>query len=183
MDDSDARNIAKVGHRAWCINPAMTETGFGTVDHFSAMWSISRGRKAVPDYEFVACPPAGHAPAAWFGAHWAWSVSVNPAHYDAPTAAAIKVEVVPVGETFLPSGEALALDHQSVLSKSAGIPYMVVFRPVGVALVEGARYRVTVDGLTRGGKPSLLRYYVSFFDHAYTPPRELQRTPASVLAR
>ena len=63
MDDSDARNIDKVGHRAWCMNPHMTQTGFGTVDRFSAMWSIDRKRKDTPDYDLVACPPPGRSPA------------------------------------------------------------------------------------------------------------------------
>ena len=184
MDDSDERNIAKVGHRAWCMNPAMTQTGFGTVDRFSAMWSISGDRKQVPEYDFVACPPPGHAPAGWFGPQWAWSISLNPKRYDAPQAGSVGVEVVPVDETFLPTGPALAQDHLSVLNASAGIPYMVVFRPVGPALETGARYRVTVQGLTAKGKARGLRYYVSFFDAAYPDPLTAAPTDAqSVLGR
>ena len=182
MDDSDARNIEKVGHRAWCINPKMSHTGFGTVDRFSAMWSISGGRKSVPDYEFVSVPPAGHAPGPWFGTHWAWSCSLSKKHWDAPKGD-IKVEVVPVGETFLPAGKPLALNHQSVLAKSAGIPYMVVFRPVGFSLDAGTRYRVTIDGLTRKGKPTMLRYYVSFFDLAYPTPRVPRAKAETTAAR
>ncbi len=184
MDDSDERNIAKVGHRAWCMNPAMTETGFGTVDRFSAMWSISGGRKSVPDYEFVACPPAGHAPGPWFGTHWAWSVSLHPKRFDAPRTGAVKVVVQPVDETFLPQGAALELNHLSVLQKSAGIPYMIVFRPVGVSLAAGSRYRVTIRGLTAKGKPRTLRYYTAFFDFSYvTPSVTTQPVPSSVLSR
>lgn len=179
MDDSDARNIEKVGHRAWCINPKMSHTGFGTVDRFSAMWSISGGRKRVPDAPFVAVPPAGHAPGPWFGTHWAWSCSLSKAHFDAP--GKVHVEVVPVGETFLPAGEPLTLNHQSVLQKSAGIPYMIVFRPVGISLKEGARYRVTIEGLTAKGKPRMLRYFVSFFDLPYVAPR-LPRPKAETTA-
>lgn len=181
MDDSDPRNIAKVGHRAWCINPKMTHTGFGTVDRFSAMWSIDQTRKEVPDYEFVACPPAGHAPGPWFGRHWAWSCSLAKKHWDAPRD--VTVEVVPVGATFLPEGEALKLDHQSVLASSAGIPYMIVFRPVGFSLADGARYRVTIDGLTAKGKPRRLRYYVAFFDCAYPQPHVPRPTAETTAAR
>jgi hypothetical protein len=170
MDDSDARNIAKVGHRAWCMNPRMSHTGFGTVDHFSAMWSISGARKQVPDYDVVACPPPGYAPSAWFGTHWAWSASLNKKTWDAPHAGAVSVEVIAVGDTFLPEGKPLALDHQSVLAKSTGIPYMVVFRPVSFSLKPGTRYRVTVDGLTSMGNPRQLRYYVEFYDLAYPAP-------------
>ncbi len=180
MDDSDARNIAKVGHRAWCMNPRMSHTGFGTVDQFSAMWSISGDRKQVPDYDIVACPPAGYAPGAWFDTHWAWSASLNKQQWDAPHAGAVTVEVIAVGDTFLPEGKPLALNHQSVLAKSAGIQYMVVFRPVGYSLKAGTRYRVTVDGLTSKGKPRQLRYYVEFFDLAYPVPAvPRDRTPTT----
>ncbi len=171
MDDSDARNIAKVGHRAWCMNPKMTSTGFGTVDRFSAMWSISGDRKKVPAYDVVACPPPGYAPGPWFGTHWAWSVSLNKKGWDAPKTGAVHVEVEPVGATFLPTGKPLKLNHLSVLEKSAGIPYMLVFRPVGFSLEAGTRYRVTVQGLTSKGKPRLLRYFVEFFDLPYEQPR------------
>ncbi|MDF1700101.1 MAG: hypothetical protein P1V36_02945 [Planctomycetota bacterium] len=169
MDDSDARNIAKVGHRAWCINPRMTHTGFGTVDRFSAMWSISSGRTKVPDHDVVACPGPGYAPGPWFGTHWAWSASLDKKRWDAP--GKVDIEVVAVDAMFLPQGEPLALDHQSVLTKSAGTPYMLVFRPVGFSLKPGTRYRVTVDGLSAKGKPRALRYYVEFFDLAYVTPR------------
>lgn len=182
MDDSDARNIEKVGHRAWCINPKMSHTGFGTVESFSAMWSIDGGRKSVPEYDFVALPPAGHAPGAWFGTHWAWSCSLSKKRWDAPKGD-IRVEVVPVGETFLPAGEPLKLNHQSVLTKSAGIPYMIVFRPVGFSLDAGTRYRVTIDGLTSKGKPRQLRYFVTFFDLAYPAPHVPRSRAATTAAR
>src|SRR5438045_1192356 len=32
MDDSDETNIDRVGHRRWCLNPAMKKVGFGQAD-------------------------------------------------------------------------------------------------------------------------------------------------------
>ena len=170
MDDSDQRNIGKVGHRAWCMNPKMTETGFGTVGHFSAMWSFSSDRSKVPEYDLVGCPPPGLAPAQWFGNHWAWHISMNKRTWDAPKGD-IRVEVVPVDETFLPNAKPLRLSNISVHQKSVGVPYMIIFKPNGIQITPGARFRVTVDGLTAKGKPKQLRYFVEFFDCAYPTPR------------
>ena len=51
MNDSDASNIARVGHRRWCLNPAMLKTGFGITGRWSAMWSFDSSRTSydAPD--------------------------------------------------------------------------------------------------------------------------------------
>ena len=47
MDDSDPSNVARVGHRRWCLNPPMAKAGFGVIGGFSAMWCMDRsGREA-----------------------------------------------------------------------------------------------------------------------------------------
>lgn len=40
MEDSDSRNIDRVGHRRWCLNPNMEKTGFGQVGSYSAMYAF-----------------------------------------------------------------------------------------------------------------------------------------------
>ena len=81
MDDSDAGNIAKLGHRRWCLNPAMLKTGFGADGHYTCMWSFDGSRRDIPDYDAVAFPPRGIMPTTHFGANYAWSFSVNPQKY------------------------------------------------------------------------------------------------------
>lgn len=172
MDDSDPRNIRSVGHRCWCVNPAMKKTGFGHKDGFTAMWGTDESRTSVPDYEVVAVPPPGFVPGPWFGEHWAWSAALNPKHFDLPVAAKVRVRVEPVGEDFLPVGTAaLPLEAVSVHKDSIAVPYLVIWRPRGISLAPSRRYRVTLEGLTRKGKPKPVRYYVEFFDHPYTSPR------------
>jgi hypothetical protein len=160
MNDSDERNIAKLGHRNWCVNPAMLRTGFGAVPGFSAMWATDASRPQAPAFETLAFPPPGHVPLDFFGTSWAWSLWLDPADFPAPSRDRVLVEIVPVAADFLPSGPALELDHLAVLTESAGIRYSVVFRPGRIALEDGARYRVTVSGL---GPKRPLRYFVEFF--------------------
>ena len=58
-----------------------------------------------------------------------------------------------------------------LLKDSIAVPYLVIWRPRGISFAPGRRYRVTLEGLTRDGKPKPVRYYVEFFDHAYERPR------------
>lgn len=52
MEDSDAGNIAMVGHRRWQLNPKMGKVGFGTAGRFVAeaalvaITILSRGQQA-----------------------------------------------------------------------------------------------------------------------------------------
>ncbi|MCS7306495.1 MAG: hypothetical protein NZ602_15470, partial [Thermoguttaceae bacterium] len=78
MDDSDQKNIDRLGHRRWCLNPAMQKTGFGSGWGYTAMWSMDDSRTEIPEYDFVAFPPRGVTPVASFRSHYAWSVSLNP---------------------------------------------------------------------------------------------------------
>src|SRR5207248_7661158 len=66
MNDSDPGNIDRLGHRRWCLNPAMLKTAFGVEDHYSAMWSFDSSRQDMPDYDLVAFPPRGLTPTTHF---------------------------------------------------------------------------------------------------------------------
>ncbi|MEZ6010030.1 MAG: hypothetical protein R3F05_20025 [Planctomycetota bacterium] len=171
MDDSSPKNIDRVGHRCWCLNPRMAATGFGHTEGFCAMWALDTARAPEPDVAVVSLPPAGYMPAAWMDADWAWSVGLSAKHFDAPQAAAITIEVVPVGEDFLPTGAALPLDARNVKTESVGLPYLLIFRPVDLKLDVGQRWRISVDGLTWRGKQRPLRWFTELVDIAYEVPR------------
>ena len=47
----------------------------------------------------------------------------------------------------------------------------MIFRAGQISLDAGRRYRVTLRGLTRKGKPKPLRYFVEFFDLPYETPK------------
>lgn len=171
MDDSDPTNIDRVGHRCWCLSPPMAATGFGHTNGFTAMWAFDKARKPEPDIAFISVPPAGYMPAAWMGAHWAWSVGLSSKHFDAPQEAAIVIEVVPVGVDFLPTGPALPLEAKYVKTESVGLSYLLIFRPVDLQLEVGLRWRISVDGLTWKGKPRPLRWFTELVDIPYESPR------------
>ncbi len=164
MDDSDDSNIGAVGHRRWCLNPTMVKTGFGRSGRFAAMYAHDASRRPAPDVDVVAFPPMGWTPDYWFEAHYAWSVSLSPRKWAAPDAGRLRISVTPIGEDHVRRERPLAIEKLSVNTQGAGIPYCVIFRPVGIEVEPGKRYWVEIAGLERGGKPATLRYVVAFFD-------------------
>jgi uncharacterized protein YkwD len=161
MADSDAGNIARLGHRRWCLNPELRKTGFGRSDGFCAMWSLDRSRSPVPAYDVLCFPARGPMPTAYFKSNLAWNVSLNPARYRVPDRA-VKVTVTALDDGGK-KGEALNLNHFGVASSIYGMPPAVIFRPAGVQVTPGRRYAVTVEGLRRtDGTAADLRYIVEF---------------------
>jgi len=164
MDDSDASNIDAVGHRRWCLNPPLLKVGFGRKGRFGAMMCQDRSRKSVPDYDVVAFPPRGWMPAYWFAPHFAWSVSLNRRHFDAPEEGKVKVTVIPIGEDHVRRLAPLPLNHLKVNTSGAGDPYCIIFRPEGIDTEAGNRFWVEISGLSKKGKPFTLKYVTGFFE-------------------
>lgn len=139
MDDSDAANINRVGHRRWCLNPPMLKTGFGmsagATGHYYAMWSMDKSRKNVPDYDYVAYPPPGFVPVEMFGKRheWnvAWSIQFNPNKFSTDRVQA-KVFAV-TGK----AKQAVDLDFHGADNSGMGIPNCLIFRPRKWELVPG----------------------------------------------
>lgn len=50
MYDGDSSNINTMGHRRWVLNPSMTQTGFGAVDSYSAMYAFDSQGSGITDY-------------------------------------------------------------------------------------------------------------------------------------
>jgi hypothetical protein len=164
MDDSDATNIDKVGHRRWCLNPRMVTTGFGQSGKFGAMYAHDSSRTKVPDFEYCAFPSQGYYPAYWFQPHYAWSVSLNRRHFKAPDPLKVKVIVTPIGEDHVKRGKPLKLNHLRVSDSGSGIPYIIIFRPAEIDTEAGNRFWVEISGLEKGSTPFTLRYVTSFFE-------------------
>lgn len=168
MDDSDLSNIDRVGHRRWCLNPAMQKTGFGSGWGYTAMWSMDSSRSEVPDYDFVAFPPRGITPTASFRGHYAWSVSLHPKKYQTPDAKRVKVQVLPAKLSLKPPGlekaaVSLPIDYFHVDTNGFGIPNCIIFRPAGFKVASGTAYWVEITGLkTIRGQETKLGYLVTF---------------------
>jgi hypothetical protein len=159
MNDTDNRNIEHVGHRRWCLNPALVKTGFGRSGRFSAMYSFDNSRKAIPDIDLVAYPARGYMPVEFFGPRHAWHVSLSTKKYRRPEG--VKVAVYALDDTLARSS--LTLDYTGVNYMPVGIPNAIVFRPEKVDLTPGRRYQVEIDGVAGvDGKPAPIRYVVEF---------------------
>jgi hypothetical protein len=164
MDDSDAGNISRLGHRRWCINPSMQKTGFGRFSDYTAMYVFDRNRKEIPDYDFVSWPARGPMPVEYIKSGAAWSVSVNPKKYNTPDED-VKVKVHAADKEGKKVGEALKLNYRGVDTNAFGIPNCIIFRPERAASASGKHYIVEIEGLTTGKEktPATLRYEVDFF--------------------
>lgn len=164
MNDSDAKNVKSVGHRRWCVNPAMTRTGFGKSGKFSAMYAIDSGRKRIPDYDYIAFPPPGAMPVEYYAPGIAWSVSLNPSKFKAP-ASTIKPKVFAADGQLKKVGSALKLDiaHVHFDEGIGGVPGCLIFRPERLRLQPGGAFVVEIEGLVgRDGQPAPLTYVVEF---------------------
>ena len=177
MDDSDAHNIDRLGHRRWQLNPAMGRTGFGAVytsdgGLYSAEYAFDTSGSGA-DYDFIAWPSSGNFPAAdrLFHVNTAWSVSLNPGKYQTPSASGLTVTLTRAGDgktwTFRSGERYAAADSGKYFNVEVGgygVNNCIIFRPDGVTRYEGV-YTVTITGLrTRIGEAAALSYRVDFFD-------------------
>jgi len=166
MDDSDPTNIDRVGHRRWCLNPAMARVGFGQSPSgtFSAMWAIDASRKTVPDYEAVAYPPEGLCPVGYIGPTFAWHYAPNPGKYRLPAADKLKVSLHAKRDRSADKpGVPLTVHYVNVDQGGFGHGPAVIFRSNDTVIEPGARYRVLIEGVeTRDGKPVAVDYTVLF---------------------
>ena len=180
MDDSDASNIDRLGHRRWQLNPAMGKVGFGFASTDSGYRSYvaekvfdASGRGC--EYDFVAWPASGHFPndLAAFRSATAWSVTLNPQRYQTPAQSAITVTLtrendgkswVFSGTNYTPSASG---DYFNVDTVGYGVPNCIVFRPGDAGSYEGL-YTVRIDGLKdHSGRPVAdFTYQVDFFNAA-----------------
>lgn len=169
MDDSDARNIDRVGHRRWCLNPWMQKSGFGASGNYAAMYAFDRSLPSVPDWDFVAYPARGYMPVQFFGPKHAWSVSPNPAKFHAPVEAQIKVELRAADARLAPTGPALKLDYFHVDTGGFGSGPAIIFRPAAFTLAE-VPYVVEIRGLKpKDGEAQPIRYLVHFVNLTKIP--------------
>lgn len=163
LADSEAGNIAELGHRRWCISPRMQKTGLGRAGMFTAMYCFDRGQQKVPPFEWIAFPPPGPMPLAFFQADWPWNVSVNLEKYKEPSEKKIKVQVSELGVK--DAKTPCKLSFQGVNNDPYGVPACIIFRPELKELKDGQRFLVEIEGLeaAKGKAPPPLRYVVEFF--------------------
>jgi hypothetical protein len=177
MDDTDAGNVDRLGHRRWCLNPAMLKTGFGAEKSgCSCMWVMDFSRKNAPDFDFVAYPPRGLMPTRYFKSGDAWSVSLNPAKFQKPDPS-VKSSVIParidqVNSTVRRAGAPLEIESLKISYENFGTGPCIIYRPKNVKAADGSTYIASVSGLkTTDGQDTAIEYLVVFFDLPRAGPR------------
>ena len=161
MDDSDQSNVDRVGHRCWCVNPAMGKTGFGfsPSDRFSAMWSMDASGKGGGSAQTVFFPAPGYHPTGFFGGHYAWSV-----HFRGKQPRDAKIAVVPLDRDYAPAGAPLPFKYQRSGQSGYGMSGICIFQPEGVSTAPGSKYWVEIQW-----KGNVIQYLVEFCSVA--PPK------------
>ncbi len=185
MQDSDASNVARVGHRRWQLNPELGRVGFGYAQNPDSIYRDFVTEKVTDtsgsgcDYDFIGWPASGNFPNYLdsFDANTAWSVVLNPDDYQVPTQSGLVVTLVRQsdGKTWTLDGKASytpAASGRYLNVETSGVGNCIIFRPDGVTKYEGV-YQVTIDGLKdRSGKAVDFTYQVDFFsqpDNASKP--------------
>ncbi|HTF90489.1 MAG TPA: hypothetical protein VK843_18880 [Planctomycetota bacterium] len=164
MDDSDPTNIDRVGHRRWCLNPAMKRTGFGSSGTYSAMWSMDTSGKSVRGLDAVTYPPPGWCPTNMLADDAAFSISRLTG--GEPKLEDLRVHVRPLDSDWVPMDE-IKLDYLGVSAGGGiGSGSCIIFRPEHVKVALESRYLVEVS--TDAGKSLSFRYVVAFCE-AVTP--------------
>jgi DNA-directed RNA polymerase subunit RPC12/RpoP len=163
IDDSSESNLPMVGHRRWCLNPSMGNTGMGRVDQFSAMWNLDRATIPFEDYTFIGFPCPGLMPVDFCPERTPWSITVNPRDFRTPRGDRVKVRLYRVESDAIDRAHPMDLDFFNVDTDGYGVPNCIIFRPRSIEVEDGRRYWVEVDHLERAeGAPAHLEYLVEF---------------------
>lgn len=153
MDDSDSNNIDRVGHRRWCLNPNMKETGFGGVGDYYAMYAHDMNRTDAT--EKGVCWPAQTMPIEYFDSDIAWSISMdeNLSGYD------IEVNITRKSDSAEWNFNSNSADGDFyVENNNYGQKGCIIFRPSGISINSDDVYDVRIEGMEEP-----VEYTVKFF--------------------
>lgn len=185
LDDGDAGNIDRIGHRRWLLNPQMLYTGIGYAELRHTTYAFDRSRPlADVSYDFIAWPSAGFFPIEFANRSTPWSITLNPARYDwdaTRTGHTVTLRRVADGKTWTmdaadtnTSGEYFNANFDGY-----GVSNAFIFRPnpadLPAGYAAGEQYDVTLSGgiYAEGTKtPVTVTYRTAFMTLAdsTTPP-------------
>ena len=172
MDDSDSSNIARLGHRRWCLSPEMEQTGFGQVNttsgyrYYSNMYVMDNsGANWNTDTTGIAWP-AMNMPVEYFGTDQAWSYSLGTS-ITSPSSVQVTLTRKSDGKTWTFKNGSSDFYVEADTSSTRGARGCVIFRPSGISSYkDGDVYNVKITGLG-----TTVNYDVNFFDTASAPAK------------
>lgn len=170
MEDGDASNIDRIGHRLWILSPALQQVGFGYANRFTAMKVIADEMYRAPqmNYDAITWPAKQAMPTQLFTEEFPWSVSLNPAIYDNTKLEQIVVSLTNKTEnkTWNFSFNAASDGYFNISTNNYGyLPFTIIFRPKEKPIFnDGDHYNVTITGLrTMSGEQTEFSYETTFF--------------------
>ena len=166
MQDSDAGNIDRVGHRRWLLSPSLQYVGFGQVGRYSAAYVMGEKRSSAANVDYVAWPPENMPMELYYpvSGQYAFSVTLGSA-YDTPSLSNVTVDVYSKKQNKtwnLNSSSTSYTNFLTVENSYYGDPKCIIFN-VG-EFTAGDTVSVTIDGITKGGAPASISYDVNFFE-------------------
>ncbi|MCR5204489.1 MAG: leucine-rich repeat protein [Lachnospiraceae bacterium] len=161
MDDGDSKNISKVGHRRWILNPSMQKTGFGCVwgdagsyggSYFSAIYATDNAFGKTDNYGVAW--PAQNMPISFFESDYPWSISMG---YDVPDDTKVTLTRQSDGKSWNFSKGSTDFYTEN---SNYGQKGCIIFRPSGISSYNhGDVFEVVITGTGLD-----VKYYVNFFD-------------------
>ncbi|MER1985191.1 MAG: hypothetical protein ABS948_04780 [Solibacillus sp.] len=186
MNDGDASNIDRVGHRMWVLSPKLNYVGFGLVTDTEGDWRTKASAMKVIEedmyenkaakYDYISWPAKTAMPTNYFGASYPWSFSLNPELYDVNYADNIDVTVTRLtdNQTWRFSEEKAEGYFHISTGNYGFLPYTIIFRPES-AMAEngkasyidyrhGESYKVEIANVRRkNGETTTIEFETTFF--------------------
>lgn len=157
MNDSNANNIDRLGHRRWVLNPAMKKIGFGIVNKYYAMHVI--GGNVSTDNVTVMWPAQQMPLEYFFGGVWSVSTGNSEKISD------ISVKLVRQSDqrtwNFSQNEDTGSNDtgYFNVNNDGYGCKGCIIFRPDNIEYHVGDVYNVSISGSSIGE----INYSTKFF--------------------
>ena len=173
MDDGTTENIAGVGHRRWCLNPYMKETGFGHAGDYTAMYTKPENDQAsTSGYTFIPWP-GQYMPVEYF--EGPWSVCLNRLVYNSKMTENISVTMTYQGKEYVlsESNKDIGGKYFSFSPTETGLGPAVIFKP-DIEFHAGDKVDVKITGLKDAyGNELPVEYSVNFFSMDMEAPESI----------
>ncbi|WP_171656123.1 S-layer homology domain-containing protein [Paenibacillus foliorum] len=160
MDDADASNNSRVGHRRWVLNPTLGKIGFGLVKkveinekngtYYAALKVFDRSNTSLSNVSYTSYPGAGFYPADNLIRNQPWSIQLNNQVFSETSTSALTLVVKRNSD-----GKMVNLGSNNFIYESGGFgagPAVIFSIPSDFGdYKEGDSYTVKLDGLTKKG--------------------------------
>lgn len=143
MSDWLSSNIASVGHRRWCLNPAMQYTGFGIDNGTYAMYAFDGGSRA--DSVHGVHWPAENTPLKLFQNEDPWSISMGCV-VDKNVTVTLTRTRDKKHWVFTSKNTNTKGNYMNVSNGSFGQQGCIIFRPKSIKYKKGDKFTVTITG-------------------------------------